>query len=625
LVVISVITPFPYHEEGSSMAQQPTSPEYKAFRGPIPASAGDIIEPIYWIPNELAVTVRTPTPPTLEQLQALSARLRRLLSDVGITVVPFYAGGQRFSRAGSRSSAFKPGNQAGDQRYVEVEVEVGRGSAKAWVEAEQEERWQVECKRRPNRLPGVHVFGSGPAGIAVVFYTLFTHHQQRNERRDSVQLAVDYINQNLDLRNPGHDQLRVLAAMPNWLSYAFAQEGLPTSGPGAPPMWSPDAHPPGGSWVFKQPQFAALVQQNARQPSGNVKVILLDTSPGLAKDVIARAQSLPDYAQNSLLGQIVNDLQTGKMLISDPYAAILLNDHFFAGQDDLGRPFGYDMNDHGLFIAGIIRSIVPQAEMKLVRTQNPYGAGDMNIFLDALDEVGQRQDTKEIVLNLSMGTLPPLEMLHQIWFGSGCCCEAPPFADALGTLEKLHLALRLAVRSLIDKGVVVVAAAGNDSLGKIPPLGPRFPARYEGVLGVAAVNRQGSAAAYSNQANVDHWGSGIATYGGEMPNDDSDTLAWYLGTSPYQPGPPDAVHSLYLNSTYPPLNADNSGNGGTNQSGWAWWSGTSFATGVASGLAAHYVLAGLAGQQVVQAILTGVASAPYSERLQAPILEVIEE
>jgi stage V sporulation protein SpoVS len=594
------------------MAQRPT-PFNPVQKAPIPASDDDIHEPLYWVPNELAVTVRAPTPPTLEQLQELSARLTRLLGKRGISLVPFYAGGQRLSRASSRPAAPQPAPQASRPGFVEVEIEVGRTATKAWVEVELEERWQRESKRRPNRLPGVHVFGSGPSGIAVVFYTVLTRLRHRDEKRDSVQLAVDYINQNLDLRSPVQNQLQVLASTPNWLSYAFAVEGTPTSGPGAPPMWSPDALPPSGTWLFKQPAFTALAQQNAEQTGRNVKVILFDTSPGLANDVIARAQSLPDYAQNSLLGQLVKDLQSGKMLITDPYAAILLNDQFFAGQDDLGRPFGYNMNDHGLFIAGIIRSIVPQAEIKLVRTQNPFGAGDLNIFLDALDEVGQRQDTREIVLNLSLGTLPPLEELHNIWFGSRCC-DAPPFAEALHTIEKLNLALRLAVRSLLDKGVVIVAAAGNDSLGKNPPNGPRFPARYEGVLGVGAVNRQGQAAAYSNQANVDHWGSGIATYGGEEPNDDSEKLAQ-----------PDAVHGLYLNQDYPPLNPDNNDPQVPNSSGWAWWSGTSFATGVASGLAAHHILAGLHGQQVVEAILNGLASAPYSQRLQAPVLEVVEE
>jgi hypothetical protein len=561
----------------------------------------------------------------LDQLQNLSARLKRLLSEVGISIVPFYAGGQRLSRQGAKPDLSETGETASEQKYVPADIEVGRTSTQTFVEAELEEQWQAECKRRPNRLPGVHVFGSGPTGIAVVFYTLLTHRQQRGDQRDGVQVAVDHINQNLHVRNPGENALRVLAAMPNWVTHSSPITEEPSSGPGGPPIWSPDAPPPSGSWVFKQPQFAALVQQN-QQTTGHVTVIILDTSLGDKNAVIAGIQAVPDHAKNALLNQIVNDLNQGKMLIDTSIPAYMLpGNQFGAGQDNLGRPFPYNMVDHGLFIAGIIASIVPQAEIKLVRTQNPFGAGDMNVFLQALDEVGQRQDARQVVLNLSMGALPPLEELHQIWFGSGCCCQAPPFADALSTLEKLHLALRLAIRSLVEKGVVVVAAAGNDSLGKNPPHGPRYPARYEDVLGVAAVNRQDNAAAYSNQANADHWGSGIATYGGEEPNDDSDTLAWYLGTPPNQPGPPDAVHSLYLNPTYPPLNAEDPGDGGTNQSGWAWWSGTSFATGVASGLAAHHVLAGLSGQQVVQAILNGLASAPYSERLQAPILAVVEE
>ncbi len=603
------------------MARQPGPLPHHDFKAPIPASDGYISEAVYWVPNELAVTVQAPALPTLDQLRDLSHRLKRLLSEVGISVVPFYAGGQRLSRAGAKPASPKPeGEPSGKQEYVEVEIEVGRTKTTARVEVELEEQWQVECKRRPHRFPGVHFFGSDAKSAATVFYTLLTHHRRRDERRDSVQIAVDYINQNLQKLGSGDNSLRVLAAMPNWLTYDLQMGGTPTSGPGAPPLWSTFAA--SGTWTFKQPQFAKLIQENAAKGSGAVKVILLDTASS-KDEIIARAQAIKNDAdlagrpENGLLEQIVHDLQTGKMLITDHYAATLLKDHFFAGQDDLGRPFAYNMNDHGLFIAGIIRSIAPQAEIKLVRTQNSYGAGDMNVFLDALDEVAQRQDTHQIVLNLSMGTLPPLEELHQIWFGSTCCCETPAFFDALNTLEKLDLALKIAIRSLVEKGVVVVAAAGNDSLGKNPPHGPRYPARYEQVLGVAAVNRKGEAAAYSNRANADYWGSGIATYGGEEPDEASEILA-------EQSGVPDAPRSLYLNNTYPPLSADDPPPPDPNMSGWAWWSGTSFATAVASGLAAQYVMSGLHGQDVIKAIHNGLASAPYCGALQARVLEVVE-
>lgn len=609
------------------MADQPrVLPRYD-FKAPIPASDGRISEPVYWVPNELAVTVQAPSLPNLDQLRNLSAHLKHLLSEVGLTVAPFYQGGQRLSRARAKPASPKPeGEAASDQRYVE-DMEVGRTRVSAWVDVELDDQWQIECKRRPGRHPGVHFFGSGPTGTAVVFYTLLTHHRRRGERRDSVQIAVDHINQNLQAPNTEGNSLRLLAAMPNWLTYGLAAGGTPTSGPGAPPLWSADA--PSSTWTFNQSRFATLIQENAgKSPEDvKVKVILLDTASGKDKEVIARALGLPHYSDNSLLGKIVNDLQTRKMLITDPYAPFLLKDYFFAGQDDLGRPFAYNMSDHGLFIAGIIRSIAPQAEIKLVRTQNEYGAGEMNVFIEALEDVANRNDAHQIVLNLSMGALPPLEELHQIWFGSSCCCDAPAFADALRTLEKLDLALRIAIRSLVEKGVVVVAAAGNDSLGKNPPHGPRYPARYKDVLGVAAVNKKGEAAAYSNQANADYWGSGasgIATYGGEEPDDNSEPVPGLLGAPSVQP---DAVHSLYLNKTYPPLNPDEPPPPNPNDSGWAWWSGTSFATGVVSGLAANYVMSGKHGQEVIKAILDGLAatSAPFCERLQAHVLEVVEE
>ncbi len=607
------------------MADDLVARQHLAYREPIPAFDGQIVDPIYWYPNEFAVTVQSPAPPTLEQLQQLSARLKRLLSEVGLSVVPFYAGGQRLSRASSRHGYQVVQERAAgvEQRYVEVEIEVGGTRAKTRVEIEMEERWQAECKRRPHRFPGVHVFGSGPAGVAIVFYTILSHRRHPGQGRDSVQMAVDHINRNLQQRALEAGSLRLLAAMPNWLTSAAHGGAQPPSGPGAPPIWSPMLAA-SGRWRFKQQPFIDLIQRT-QNGSGEVTVIILDTSPGTTKEVIERALSLPGFKQNTLLEQIVDDLQTGKMIIDmshEPPPSI-----FRTGLDELGRPFGYNMADHGLFVAGIVRSIVPQAKMKLSRIQNDYGAGDMNIFLDALDEVGQRQDTAQVVLNLSLGALPPLEQLHQIWFGATCCCQVPEFSEALRTIERLHLGMRLAIRTLAEQGVVIVAAAGNDSLGKNPAHGPRYPARYEEVLGVAAVDREGEAAAYSNQANVDHWGSGIATFGGEQPNDDSETLAWYLAKPGKQPGPPDAPHGLYLNPTYPPLNADEAGNRGTNISGWAWWSGTSFATPIVSGLAAHYILDGKRGQAVVKALLNDLAAAHarYEPRLQAPVLEVAEQ
>jgi hypothetical protein len=80
---------------------------YAALRAPLPPRNEIIAQSLYWYPNELAVTVHAEKMPTLPQLRDLSARLHRLLSRVGISIVPFYSGGPVISRAGARESAKK--------------------------------------------------------------------------------------------------------------------------------------------------------------------------------------------------------------------------------------------------------------------------------------------------------------------------------------------------------------------------------------------------------------------------------------------------------------------------------------------------------------------------------------
>ncbi len=633
------------------MQQDPITTSGLSLRDPLPPRTGLITEALYWYPNELAVTVHAAMPPTLRQLRDLSARLNRLLSRVGISVLPFYSGGHRVSRGGPTR----------EETVVQVtEIEVGSAPTMMHVRAELDMRWKQEVAycQSVGRFPGVHPFGEGPKGIAVVFYALRTHHRHSGERRDSVQIAVDFINQHLSLLTPRrgetklparndpsrplddllkeinpenpHDvahqtPLPVLAAMPNWLTAPLPGGAQPPSGPGAPPMEAPPLLQ--GKWEFQQTPFKHLVQRT-KSSKDEVTVIILDTSfAGGKEECKEKAKLLTKPQGNQLLQQVLTDLDTGAITIDTSMTPI--SDQFRSGLDEYGRPYGYDMVDHGLFVAGIIRGILPdphQAKIEVIRTQNDYGSGEMDLFLGALYKVSKHPHPDHVVLNLSLGVLPPLEDLPAIWFGSGCCCEGANATTIMQTIDILHLGVRLAIQSLVDKQVVIVAAAGNDSLGKNPAHGPRIPARYEDVLGVAAVDREGEAAGYSNRANTYTWGSGIATYGGEQPNDDSETLAWLARKQKKPAAEPDAVHGLYLYPTFPPLNADETGPKSQNEYGCAWWSGTSFATPVASGLAAHYILAGKRGQGVIKAILNDLAKAraPYEPRLQAPVLEVKE-
>ena len=75
--------------------------------------------------------------------------------------------------------------------------------------------------------------------------------------------------------------------------------------------------------------------------------------------------------------------------------------------------------------------------------------------------------------------------------------------------------LKWAITNAITKGVIIVAAAGNESLpDDITALG-----RYSGVVGVSAINSDGTFASYSN------WGDGVVTaaFGGPYNTFDVNT------------------------------------------------------------------------------------------------------
>jgi hypothetical protein len=655
------------------MSQAPTTAPSTGLRAPLPPLSNEIAESLYWYPNELAVTVHAAKPPTLRQLRDLSARLHRLLSRVGISVLPFYSGGHRLSRGGVRESS---GNRAspspaGGNALIEIEeIEVGTTPTRMQVSASLDLRWKEELQycHSKQRLPGVHFFGEGPKGVAVVFYALRTHHRAQDTRRDTTQIAVDFINQNLHLLVPHQKEARmtgrqqparpldnllkaygidynpenpddplhqkslpVLAAMPNWLTSPLLGAQPPT-GPGAPPIeaeaWLK------GNWEFKKQPFKQLLNRTEKSKR-EATVIVFDTFfQGGEADIENRVKELEQtqanlLQDNLLLRDVLDDLRKKRLTINTSLTPI--SDAFRSGLDEYGRPFGYDMVDHGLFVVGILRGVLREVmdkiTIELIRTQNDYGSGEMDLFLGALYEVASRPTLNNVVLNLSLGVLPALEELQEIWFGKEYCCDGGNVLDTMQQIDLLHLGVRLPIEILVEKGVVIVAAAGNDSLGKNPAYGPRLPARYDDVLGVAAVDNQMIASGYSNRANLLSWGSGIATYGGEQPNDDSETLASIARKEIKPSEKPDAVEGLYLYTSFPPLSADGPPPlAKTNDYGTAWWSGTSFATPIVSGLAAHYILDGKQGQDVLNAILTDLvkANAPYEPRLQAPVLEVEE-
>jgi subtilase family protein len=256
------------------------------------------------------------------------------------------------------------------------------------------------------------------------------------------------------------------------------------------------------------------------------------------------------------------------------------------------RRGGHDISDHALFIAGLIHDLAPTSQISLRPVLNRFGVGDLHLLLQVLADVtGSKPREQPMVINMSLGFLPRLEYLPWIWYG----VQRPNDPDFAGdvairdeprdqawlianrgevnrTRDLLHGGLDLLGSYLLANNCFAVAAAGNDSLSRVerggPRFGPRFPARDEAVLGVAATTANPDTAAdYSNVGEAVEIGDHIATFGGGVRGD-TDT-------------PRDGVIGVYTAPNYPGADAKN-------DNGWAEWSGTSFSTAIASGLVAGY-------------------------------------
>lgn len=126
-----------------------------------------------------------------------------------------------------------------------------------------------------------------------------------------------------------------------------------------------------------------------------------------------------------------------------------------------------EYNDHGTAVAGLIMSgesfapgIAPESELLAVRVLDGNGQG--NTFQLA-EGILAAVDAGADVINMSLGGYSDSEILRR----------AVDYADS--------------------RGVTLVAASGNDGVGRVT-----HPAAYENVLGVTAVDAEGARAGFSN-------------------------------------------------------------------------------------------------------------------------------
>ncbi|MCY9089783.1 S8 family peptidase [Bacillus mojavensis] len=162
---------------------------------------------------------------------------------------------------------------------------------------------------------------------------------------------------------------------------------------------------------------------------------------------------------------------------------IAVIDSGISPHDDLSISGGYsavsytssykDDNGHGTHVAGIIGAkhngygidgVAPEAQIYAVKALDQNGSGDLQGLLKGIDwSIANGMD----IVNMSLGTSSDSQILH----------------DAM---DKAY-----------EKGVLLVAASGNDGNGK--PV--NYPAAYSSVVAVSATDQHNQLASFSTTGN----------------------------------------------------------------------------------------------------------------------------
>jgi hypothetical protein len=378
--------------------------------------------------------------------------------------------------------------------------------------------------------------------------------------------------------------LRTLA--PNLLASGTPhQPGL-----GGPGSWPEEAVQPSDHLgKFTLPGHPNLNEYNLSSIGEKVEVAILDTAPSssyymgsVGGTPMGLGLPLPDINQwpdHNLLQKLLG--QGGKLVNNIVGYQPTWKDFCFSLQGH-----GYLMPDHGLFIAGIIYNIAPGAQLKLYEVLNPYGAGSYYSIYAGLERAladfkGRDQRlVDKLIINLSLVlnlpvvlNLPQLPDKGNIYvymnYDLGITDKYIE-QEQIECFDKMSFSIREILRQIVGlKNVLVVAAAGNDAKEGSRPC-TRYPAACQGVIGVGALPKDSLVslcthrpATYSNICDQP-LDEGYMTLGGES-------------------GVNNGIRGVFIHD-FP--NRANPALPIKNNSGWAWWAGTSFAAPIISGMLA---------------------------------------
>lgn len=418
--------------------------------------------------------------------------------------------------------------------------------------------------------------------------------------------------------------LPIQAVFPNWVASSSKSDSGGTGGPGSEPV--PYRGDPGPiPYYFKE--LIDKLQTKSLYGSGDgVDVVILDTAPS-GHDLVLAHKELVLLRQGNQKHPLLKDLlgPSGRLKLYPATYEELLR----MGNTSLNK-HGYKMEDHGLFIAAIIHSIVPDATIHLIEVLNPFGVGDLETIALGFEKAFAifRRNRKPLVVNCSLVLDLPHKQKGRIY--------RPTNKESINKLDRdVEAELRKnvereiadltaqnvahpedEVRWVISLGAIcerlakagrqVVAAAGNDSeerSGQRDAQDARYPAAFSKVMGVGSLpkdsgpdnNGKYKASTFSNLADKPAK-NGVMALGGE-PGEMQGVLGVYLGEFP----PSEDAAGQPINGQGWPQSGPKSTNG------WAWWAGTSFATPVLTGVIASVLSQlGNAGktQHAVEALYT---------------------
>lgn len=361
--------------------------------------------------------------------------------------------------------------------------------------------------------------------------------------------------------------LTLRSISPNWLGSRAPQ--LIGGGPGAKPIpadpgtgaWQTSAvEVPGAPYHFRHFRHNSNQQQNGRKQP--VEVAILDTAP-CHHDLVHAYHRW--QAEHPLIRSLLQP--GGPLRVSyAPYADLVrLADYTIYDHT-------YQMADHGLFVAGIVHSIAPQAQLRLIEVLNPYGIGDVESIALGLRQLLGRRSRQPLVVNCSLVVnIPSPDELQRL------IAQEPAWKWLNAeNIQRMRWPLEWICDALHASHIPIVAAAGNDAVGGHRPPA-RYPAAFDSVLGVGALEEGSDQPTnFSNLADTPVT-AGIATFGGgamqSVAIPDRGILGIYIGNFP---------------------------DGEPNDRGWAWWAGTSFATPVISGMLASLISQGATPDQALQ-------------------------